>query len=79
MEREISLLCQTMVWTLISSEDKVQITYEVEGGLDLLSPDGFSGTTQDVISGKIRVGRSQAHYWESRFRQDADLWRRNWK
>ena len=53
--------------------------FEVEGESYRLAPDGLLGTVEYVISGKIRVGRIHYHYWESRIRYNADLWRRNWK
>ena len=57
----------------------VQVFWEVEGGSDLLAPDGFSRVDESIISGKIRVGKSHSHYLESRFRSDAYLWKRNGK
>ena len=39
----------------------------------------LSGVAEAAISGKIRVGMTPLHYWESRFRYDTDLWRRNGK
>ena len=35
----------------------------------------MSGVAEAAISGKIRVGKSHAHYCESRFRYDTDMWR----
>ena len=66
--REIFLLCQTMLRTLIFAANTVLIFLELEGGYNLLSPDGLSGNAEAVISGKVRVGTSQHHYWELSFR-----------
>ena len=44
-----------------------------------MDSDGLSGVYESGSSGKIRVGRSQPHYWESGFTYDMYLWRRNGK
>ena len=44
-----------------------------------MAPGRLSGFPEAVISGKNRVGRSHTHYWESLFRWDKYLWRRDGK
>ena len=44
-----------------------------------MASDGLSRVAEAVISGKIRVGRIYPHHCESRFRSNADMWRRNGK
>ena len=52
-----------MLWTLIPVADTEQITWEVEGELYILAPDGFLGTAESIISGKIRLGSIHPQYW----------------
>ena len=68
LDREISLFCRMMLWTLIPAADTVQVVWEEEGGSDWMAPGVLPGVAESVISGKTRVGRSHPHYSESSFR-----------
>ena len=60
--REISMMCRMMVCIFMPAANMVQVIWELEGGPNWLAPGGLSGVAEDVISVKIRVGRSHTHY-----------------
>ena len=41
----------------------VQVILQVEGISDCLNPYGLSGVSEEIISGKNKLGRIQPHYW----------------
>ena len=53
--KEIFLLFQTMLWTLVYAAENVQVVLEVKGGSYLLAPNRLSEVYEDAISGSIRV------------------------